>query len=785
MRLTLRTLLAYMDDILEPADHEDLGAKIESSDFATELIHRSRDTVRRLRLGAPAVLAEDSDEVLGGDMTADANTVAEYLDNTLPPESVAEFERICLEPGVTADMHLAEVASCHHVLTMVLGEPAEIAIEVRERMYALPDDLASGKLLRIEPAHEAHMQPAPPQPSTPAASPPAVSPVRQDERATEVPDYLRAANRARRSRIRWIAAVIILAMIGGVSYFVFVPVPDPVLPPELAKSDMGSLEEGLTIEDVEVESPAAMSESPADADSQAPPFVPGGTSEESSAGTDELDSPPAFEPPSMEDEPLETEDAAAIALGNPSQPVTNDNPTDSEESETKIADVVPLPEIPEPDLPLAATGAEPSGDSDAEVDEDSGAVEVSDETADVPPPAVDEGPVQVGNYLGSSGDVLLRRDVANEQWIRLPSQTAISVGDRLLTLPKFRTHVSLADGNAYLSGGTQIAFPEVDVFGEEAPLTLELVFGRLLFNAGLKGTNMVLKIGDQFRHIELGGSASLAVEVHRVFVPGSNFEVEASPIEATWYLTSGSIEWPGPAGGTQTIAAPSSWMTVDGVDELPQPIEELPQWIDREAITDMERRARNTLAEELKPGEPVGLTLLELNDPRGGGRRREVRTLATESNFYVGVFEPFVKALNDTDQSRYWTSHIDGLREAMALSPVVASRVREAFVNLRGEQAAGDLMEMVRGYNREEVGQTREELQQGAIVKLLGWLDSDSLDYRVLAIYNLNKITGTSYLEDYRPELDSTRRKRALRKLWDRFEANELMPAGSWQVSER
>ena len=47
MRLTLRTLLAYMDDILDPADHEELAKKIEASDFAAELIHRSRDTVRR------------------------------------------------------------------------------------------------------------------------------------------------------------------------------------------------------------------------------------------------------------------------------------------------------------------------------------------------------------------------------------------------------------------------------------------------------------------------------------------------------------------------------------------------------------------------------------------------------------------------------------------------------------------------------------------------------------------------------------------------------------------
>jgi hypothetical protein len=386
--------------------------------------------------------------------------------------------------------------------------------------------------------------------------------------------------------------------------------------------------------------------------------------------------------------------------------------------------------------------------------------------------------------LGSSGDVLLRRDATRDTWIRLPPRTAISTGDRLLTLPKFRTHVSLADGNVYLSGGTQLAFPEPDVFAEEAHFTLDIVYGRLLFNAGLNGTRMALKVDDQFRQVELGGSASLAVEVRRVFVPGSNFEHETAPIEVFWYLTSGSIEWPGPAGGMQTITAPSAWKTVDSVDELPQPIDQLPQWIDREGITDVERRARNTLAEELKPGESVGLTLLELNDPRGGGRRKEVRTLAAESNLYVGEFEPFVKALSDTDQVRYWVSHIDSVREAMALSPVVASRVREAFVNLRGQQAADDLMEMVRGYNRQEIGETREELQQGAIVKLLHWLGSDSLDYRVLAIYNLNKITGTVNLLNYQPDLDSTRRERSLRKLWDRFEANELLPAGSWQASE-
>ena len=50
MRLTLRTLLAYLDDVLDPADKEELAQKIESSDFAKDLVHQTRDSVRRLRL---------------------------------------------------------------------------------------------------------------------------------------------------------------------------------------------------------------------------------------------------------------------------------------------------------------------------------------------------------------------------------------------------------------------------------------------------------------------------------------------------------------------------------------------------------------------------------------------------------------------------------------------------------------------------------------------------------------------------------------------------------------
>ena len=99
MRLTLRTLLAYLDEILEAEDAQELQHKIKESEVASKLAHRIRHVIGQLRGDAPTPMAEG--------LGKDANSVAEYLDNTLPAEKIAEFERICLE----SDGHLAEVAA--------------------------------------------------------------------------------------------------------------------------------------------------------------------------------------------------------------------------------------------------------------------------------------------------------------------------------------------------------------------------------------------------------------------------------------------------------------------------------------------------------------------------------------------------------------------------------------------------------------------------------------------------------------------------------------------------
>ncbi len=109
MRLTLRTLLAWLDDLLPEPDRNDLGTKVAGSPVAPLLVSRIADVVARPGLPGPS---EDGP-------AGDANTVAAFLDNVLPVEHLEAFERTCLE----SDIHLAEVADCHALLAELTRNP--------------------------------------------------------------------------------------------------------------------------------------------------------------------------------------------------------------------------------------------------------------------------------------------------------------------------------------------------------------------------------------------------------------------------------------------------------------------------------------------------------------------------------------------------------------------------------------------------------------------------------------------------------------------------------------
>jgi len=116
MRLTLRTLLAWIDGLLPDIDRDELAAKIAVSPVAPRLVERIEEVTARPGLPAP--------RPDGRGLAEDANTAAEFLDNMLPVERLEAFERVCLD----SDIHLAEVAECHTLLAEVARDPGVVPL---------------------------------------------------------------------------------------------------------------------------------------------------------------------------------------------------------------------------------------------------------------------------------------------------------------------------------------------------------------------------------------------------------------------------------------------------------------------------------------------------------------------------------------------------------------------------------------------------------------------------------------------------------------------------------
>ena len=125
MRLTLRTLLAYLDDTLEANEARVIGEKLATNESAQELVEKIRRIRRSRSIATPITSAND--------FTSDPNIVAQYLNDNLSADQVTQVEESCLK----SDIHLAEISACHQILTHVLSEQIRVPPTARQRMYKL------------------------------------------------------------------------------------------------------------------------------------------------------------------------------------------------------------------------------------------------------------------------------------------------------------------------------------------------------------------------------------------------------------------------------------------------------------------------------------------------------------------------------------------------------------------------------------------------------------------------------------------------------------------------
>jgi hypothetical protein len=698
MRLTLRTLLAYLDEILEPADAEEIAGKIEESEFAGDLARRTRDVTRRLRLGAPPPL--------GTGMGDDPNTVAEYLDNTMPTERVADFERVCLE----SDTHLAEVSACHQVLTLVLGEPAEVPPRSRERMYRIGAEGGTRGAECVSENSTLH----PPHSVLPSHSelPAPHSELPKRRPKPEVPEYLR---QSRRGRWRGAAVFVAAVVLGGGAMALWT---EPGLwnggdAPQRGVGEGASGRGGN----------AELAPSPA----SAPPVVE--VAEELDLSEASLaESEPAF-PPEPTDPMTRPENTPEPT--NKGTPLASSPPRPLSDS--------PTPDSPSPDSPRMASRPL----------EKPLKARRSEEPSE--PTAEDRG---VGHYVFDK-NVLLRFDSQSGQWARLGQPVPLQAGDKLLSPPTFRNTIKLGGVTLQLVGGASVVLGEAD---DQGARRLELLYGRVvLSNEESAAATLRIKLGGEERKIVLPGGSKLAVELRRVPALGQDPQTASAPAVVDLYAPGGRVEWQS-QGQMVAVESPAHWRPAEAPPA--NSAASMPEWIDALPLGVNDLRARVTLEAALTADLPPARSLAELTD----NRRLEVRDLATRVSVSLGQFEPFVAALNDADQHARWDRHIETLRAAMARDGRLAERARGALAARRGEDGPA-LYRMLWGY-------TNAQLADGAAKQLVEYLDHESLDYRVLAFWNLRDIVG--YGLNYRPEFPPTRRMQSVRRWQELLEKGEI-----------
>ncbi len=125
MRLSLKTILAYTDNLFDAEYRPVIDKRIGEEDAARRLIDRIRSVMRDPDLPVPGRSGEKEE--------LSANLIAAYLDHQLSDAEQAQFEAICLR----SDVFLAEIACSHQILTTTLGQPAKMSRDCRLRVYAI------------------------------------------------------------------------------------------------------------------------------------------------------------------------------------------------------------------------------------------------------------------------------------------------------------------------------------------------------------------------------------------------------------------------------------------------------------------------------------------------------------------------------------------------------------------------------------------------------------------------------------------------------------------------
>ena len=747
MRLTLRTLLAYLDNMLDPADAEALRSKIEESEFAKILTERMEATIRQPRLNSLPL----DEKGLG----LDANSIAQYLDNTLSPELVPELEQFLLQ----SDMQLAEVAACHQILAAILEMEPIVSPELRHRVRCLgsPKEIAQGaatpasKFDQVDSYARPTATSLPLTPAgnnstyTPSSVPrsEAVQPTANSANSMSdslvMSDPLRPAgttwgnsnwdnpNSAGESGSpthRWSRVLITLALL--------------VLLVLAALQAVGPLNRIQDLWTTSAMVPPA-SDTQTTAELENTNKTTDNTNESLTNDSDSADSP---------------------ALSNSSAtPNTNSDTVDNEDSARD--NTVP------PDADKSMTAENEPADSNRSTEsplENNSAAENFDSAAakENSRPSIPLTNVQVASWKPASetptNHLLFAIDQPNNQLFRVTTATSFVHGTRLLVAPAQRYNLGLKHnviwncyGTADLRVETERQFPWLTI----ANLTQGKAVVQDISGADFLDRPPLLLIrngNSVVRLLWLDVNSAVGIEANPQWVDPSAFDPNytgalMASTEFSFTVLQGRVEF-----STFSIIDEANWPAVLDPGQAAEKLtvgdkrrrigaeqwekgrtDKTPVWIETPQERPIDRQAAGDLTQLLPAGARSSLVLREtLNN-----RRPEVAALAAQTLILADDFSFLAGPtgmLNDERFRSHWSTLIDSIRERISTS-------QASFEALQVSLAAQDVQ---RGSLLFQVlvGYSLPEMKLSAAERLVNLLESEYLDERILAIYQLKRLTG-------------------------------------------
>ncbi len=710
MRLTLRTLLAYRDGVLSPADYEDLHRRIQQSPDAGNLLRRINDLVASSELLSPKV-----------DLTGlkGPNVIAEYLDDVLISSRIAELERLCLEYSE----HLVELAHCHQLIAQAMNTHVEVPEELRQKALELVDparreQIRSQLLTRsrklskqvitaevVEPATAststvATSVTAPIDKQTGASNPPVTSVTSSPQQVglnlegasltTEVPEYLLGSRKR-----RWQIPAAILALTAALFLLVWQSIGswDNLQSLLVAQNDVDPAKSG---ED----------DSPAEKDPNKSKDKEPASNQDSNAGKD----PTENAGPSVD-----------------SAQATPDKSTLEPSSPDKTA------------LDNAAMPPEKTAES---------ATDKSTDASSVQPPTVE--PATLSGLTWKPADENEFQSVvllSNDDGVKLVEETTGMISDgKLIVPPASRTTFEAGPWKWQTIGPGSMV---VNV--KDGKLVLSTSMSRSMVSTAQPGESFTLKTpcGDYELRVQ-DRAVWLGIEVgYRAVAKGSLIEANVyAPVlvivvGADGATTSQELLSVTKSDNSQAvkIASAGNGIAVIKQNEMESfALQSPPAWYRKRSVRAIDQLGMADFHSALAmSNEPVAQRLRSIaSDPRP-----EVAAMAIQTAVLMGDWQPFASELLNNDRMRsHWTPTIQLARQMIATNQTTTKELQAEAQSKLGADADRAL-ELLVGLGA--AVQTNDGL-----TGLVKGIDPNSpLPIRVLAAYELKHLTGEDF--SYQP----------------------------------